>query len=526
MGWASIPPFGEESDDPLDAIELRAGAWTLPVVPGPWKADGPWPPPASRGFFSLKARFFHAAAPPAPRAVDPRRAEGDYVYWGEEARGATPSPPRPRRRAHAARRGHAHANDDGGVFADETARNQTLGEAPSASSLSASLGGFSLPAAHRDTMPARAEMVPSDDEGLGKGDDDDDAVDDERGFLDKTRPAATEPFVEGSGVDVFVDGCRGLPDNAGASRVTLRLSVRRAGLRRVAAAPRVSDAATPRPRRGRVGGDASERGSRPFDLLRRYSQGAPIGPDRVAECRPDGLRFCPRFDLNAEFREAAFDPTSTLFVRIDALDEDAPAPANNDDASVATAAGPKCLGYALLNLFHQPGDADEQPTDKHAQGFCLGAGGWQLPLCMKPAPDVQTLRHDSLRNRRRWPGASPGLGHQPARCLQGASRGAGVLLNISATILAKFRLVTAQARLSCCEFDWPRRPRTGWRCSRASRRRGTAGPRWDWTRLSRDTETATTTRRGARSKRSIGSSSNDDGSGKTPALGRATCWTR
>ena len=66
-------------------------------------------------------------------------------------------------------------------------------------------------------------MQSSEDEDAAPREESDDAINDEHGFLDTKRPAGTEPFSDGSGVDVFVDGIRGLPDSAGASRVTVRL---------------------------------------------------------------------------------------------------------------------------------------------------------------------------------------------------------------------------------------------------------------------------------------------------------------
>ena len=102
---------------------------------------------------------------------------------------------------------------------------------------------------------------------------------------------------------------RGLPDSAGASRVTVRL----------------------------------------------YAQGENIG-EEVKICAADGKRFTPRFDLVAEFRRPAFDPTSTLLIRVDALDEDLP-----------SGRKARCLGYTLLNLFHAPGDNKAQPADEQSQ---------------------------------------------------------------------------------------------------------------------------------------------------------------
>ena len=155
---------------------------------------------------------------------------------------------------------------------------------------------------------------------------------------------------------MFVDGIRGLPDSAGASRVTVRL----------------------------------------------YAQGENIG-EEVKICAADGKRFTPKFDLVAEFRRPAFDPTSTLLIRIDALDEDLP-----------SGRKARCLGYTLLNLFHAPGDNKAQPADEQSQGYCLNQGGWQLPIYTRPHPHIQTLRWDDLNNNKKWLGCSVLVRVQPA----------------------------------------------------------------------------------------------------------------
>ena len=61
---------------------------------------------------------------------------------------------------------------------------------------------------------------------------------------------------------------------------------------------------------------------------------------------------------------------------------------------------PKCVGYALLNLFHDAGDDAAQPKDAHAQGHCLNAGAVQLPIYRKP-PRVADLAHDQLDGKPR-----------------------------------------------------------------------------------------------------------------------------
>ena len=123
-----------------------------------------------------------------------------------------------------------------------------------------------------------------------------------------------------------------------------------------------------------------------------YAQGENIG-EEVKICAADGKRFTPKFDLVAEFRRAAFEPTATLLIRIDALDEDLP-----------SGRKARCLGYTLLNLFHAPGDNKAQPADEQSQGYCLNAGGWQLPIYTRPHPHVTRLRWDDLNGNKNGSG--------------------------------------------------------------------------------------------------------------------------
>ena len=319
---------------------LRSGAWRLPLAPGPWKGDQAWPPSAFAS--DVRVRLFHALAPPPPHRVDCIGRGDRYGIWG----GAVARPPQA---AEAPPQAHRK------VEAPPPQARQAPERSPSARPPSARPPSEKTPPAtppRPDVVPAFVVDSSSDEEDVADDAGDDvDVVDDEHGFLDTARPATTTPFKEGGGVDVFVDACRGLPDSAGASRATVRL----------------------------------------------YAQGAPVGADVVRLCDARGPRFAPRFNSVAEFRQPAFDPTSTLLIRIDVLDEDKPSGAPKKA---------RCLGYALLNLFHAAGDTKAQPSDATEKTFCLNEGGWQLPIYTKPHPSVSRLRWDSLTKNRAWPGCS------------------------------------------------------------------------------------------------------------------------
>ena len=63
----------------------------------------------------------------------------------------------------------------------------------------------------------------------------------------------------------------------------------------------------------------------------------------------------------------AFDPMSTLLVRVEAVPRGAALPPPPKDGEEVTAL--KCVGYAVLNVFCAPGDAAAQPRSENTQEY-------------------------------------------------------------------------------------------------------------------------------------------------------------
>lgn len=168
---------------------------------------------------------------------------------------------------------------------------------------------------------------------------------DEAFLVEARLPDPKDAFGRGDGIDVIVDGIRGLPDNAGASKVSVKL----------------------------------------------IANGAQVGETRSG-LATGGTRYSPSYGLVAEFREPVFDPTSTLVFRVDVTDE------ARDDTCC-------CGGYALLNVFCAPGDASNQPKTSREQNYCLVSGARQLPL-RRSTPDVVDLTASSLDSKPKVLGAT------------------------------------------------------------------------------------------------------------------------
>ncbi|KAJ8598468.1 hypothetical protein CTAYLR_010107 [Chrysophaeum taylorii] len=412
----AVPPSGCADDD---ARTLAAGAWQLPVTPGIFDENAAWPPPTSPGGFRLHARIYFAAAPPATSAVDPFAVYGRYRPWGSSSTLAAAAADRPPTKGSpervtirvytvelfsedaprdirvavttkAGRRAwtspSASLNDGVAAWSDEDNSFDVDGRATSLefavlssssdellcsgefSSSSDVASGEAVVVLRRDSedvgrlgLEKTANVVSRDASAssLGSGEMSSATSNNlnKEEFREVRRQDPTEPFRRGDGVDVFVDGATGLPDNAGASRVAVKL---------------MAD--------GRVVGSSEH-----------------AGIAKIA-----GKRFAPTFDLVVELREPALDPTSTILFRVDVLDEDAPPPDATTTRPVRESQ-PKVLGYAALNLFCVPGDAASAPRDKHDRA-CLASGGFQLPI-HRARPDVsEPVR--SLQSRPRVLGAT------------------------------------------------------------------------------------------------------------------------
>lgn len=142
----------------------------------------------------------------------------------------------------------------------------------------------------------------------------------------RLRQGVQTPFHAGDGFDVFIDGCRYLPDNVTLTKVT------------VAA------------------------------LHADRSKISPVYPDINSKFADLSSLAChPSFNLCLEYRVKSFNPTLTLIVRVDTIDMET-------KQSVI-------LGYAVCPVFIDTStNALTQPARSSVTQFALNAGSFQLPL--------------------------------------------------------------------------------------------------------------------------------------------------
>jgi len=144
----------------------------------------------------------------------------------------------------------------------------------------------------------------------------------------------TAPF----GVDLYVDGCRGLPDNTTVTRVDFEIR-------------------------------ASNHDA--FGKAKNTGKGV---------CDVHSKTFNPRMSVRHEIREqGSVDPTGTLLLIVRTIDR-------FTKTSVT-------IGYAVLNMFsdERPGKGRVQPESQNVKDFILNAGGHELPLHKYPPPSTKAL---------------------------------------------------------------------------------------------------------------------------------------
>ncbi|XP_050401529.1 uncharacterized protein LOC126818261 isoform X2 [Patella vulgata] len=156
--------------------------------------------------------------------------------------------------------------------------------------------------------------------------------------LDRKRPPS-EPYISGDGFDVYIDGCRFLPDSVTFTKVA-----------------------------GRV-------------LDRKYEV---YGKDILTSVKLDSDIYNPIYEHKEEFREPNIPPSSTLLLKIYTVDS------FYKKLTV--------VGYATMNIFVETGTERQPNVDKNAMEISLNTGAHQLRLYSQGPNGVDPLSEGSLRN--------------------------------------------------------------------------------------------------------------------------------
>ena len=143
------------------------------------------------------------------------------------------------------------------------------------------------------------------------------------------------------GIDLYIDGCRGLPDNATVTRVDFEI----------------------RASNHEPFGKSDHTGSKVADVSSKV--------------------YNPRITFRHEIRERdSVDPTATLLLIVRTIDR-----------HTKTS---RTVGYTCLNVFKDARSRDgSQPTSQNVKDFILNAGGHELPLHKNPPPDDKSFSASS-----------------------------------------------------------------------------------------------------------------------------------
>ena len=150
-------------------------------------------------------------------------------------------------------------------------------------------------------------------------------------LIDHGPPPATPLFSNGDGFDLYIDGARFLPDNVTIPKVTARIF------------------------------------NHDFGYVALSSE----EKQETCVCTLNDNVFCPEWKLRMEYRrnesttEHKFDPTSTLNIRIETIEE--------------LSKKVEVVGYCGLNLFCKPGSKDA-PDNPSQLEYVLNKGAHQIPI--------------------------------------------------------------------------------------------------------------------------------------------------
>ncbi|XP_059151750.1 uncharacterized protein LOC131937975, partial [Physella acuta] len=183
-------------------------------------------------------------------------------------------------------------------------------------------------------QPRPGSLTPSE-----LSDDGDDVLPEYAWLPCERRVALTEPFHSGDGFDVYIDGCRFLPDSVTYSRVAARI------------------------------------------LDRKYQV---YGKDMSTSVKIDSEIYNPVYEYRSEFREAQIPPSATILFKVYTID--------NFYRQLTV------VGYAALNVFLESG-TDRQPSiDKAGLQISLNEGGHQLRLFSQGPNGVDPFTERCLRD--------------------------------------------------------------------------------------------------------------------------------
>ncbi|KAJ8305994.1 hypothetical protein KUTeg_016539 [Tegillarca granosa] len=148
-----------------------------------------------------------------------------------------------------------------------------------------------------------------------------------------------EPFLTGDGFDVYVDGCRYLPDSVTFTKVA-----------------------------GRV-------------LDKKYEV---YGKDITAPVKLDSDIYNPVYEHKTEYRESNLPPSATLLFKLYTIDN--------------FYKGLTVVGFATLNIFVESGTERQPPVDKPGLQISLNEGAHQLRLYSQGPNGVDPLTESCLRD--------------------------------------------------------------------------------------------------------------------------------
>ena len=226
--------------------------------------------------------------------------------------------------------------DEGVGDADKASRTSRHSRRSGSNKKSGKGGKHSLPESVQEDH--ESEALDLDELSVGSGEKG------EEPFIKFENTKKMEEFeMGGDGVDVYVDGCRSLPDNVSVSKVVMKCFAK---------------------------------------------SGVPVGGDpEIGFSDVTGSVHSPKYTARKEFRSEQIDVTSTIMIRVDTFN-----PENNRVQGV---------GYALLNLFCETGDRKKQPGDANSQEYELNTGMFQVPLYKSAPADMKNLTASSCDGKPR-----------------------------------------------------------------------------------------------------------------------------